>query len=104
MLTVPLQATPNQTVAVPLAGQSCQLNVYQKSTSLMADVLVDGEIVLSGVLCLDRNRLIRDLYLGFVGDLAFFDTQGLDDPAYTGLGGRYQLVYIEASELPAGVG
>lgn len=102
--TIPLQATPNQTQTVPLAGQSCDLNVVQTSTGLYMDVFLNGELIVSSVICQDRNRIIRDLYFGFPGDFAFFDTIGNTDPDYTGLGGRFQLVYIEASELPAGVG
>lgn len=101
---IPLQSTPNQTLAVPLAGQSCDLNIYQKAPGLFIDVFLNGETVILGVICQNANRIIRDLYLGFAGDFAFFDTQGSDDPVYTGLGGRFQLVYIEASELPEGVG
>lgn len=105
--TVPLQAVPNQTLTVPLAGQNCDLNVYQRNSGLYVDVFLSGTPVILGVLCQNANRIIRDLYLGFAGDFAFFDTQGGAsplDPDYTGLGGRFQLIYIEASELPAGVG
>jgi len=101
---VTLQAVPNQTLAVPLAGQNCQLNVYQKTGGLFIDVLINDEPIILGVICQNKNRIVRDLYLGFAGDFAFFDTQGEADPDYTGLGGRYQLIYIEASELPEGVG
>ena len=38
-------------------------------------------------------------YLGFVGDLMFSDTQGTSDPSSPGLGTRYLLMYIEASDL-----
>jgi hypothetical protein len=37
---------------------------------------------------------VRDEYLGFIGDLAFFDTQGMTDPDWTGLGSRYILGYF----------
>lgn len=104
---VPLQAVPNQTLTVPLAGQSCDLNIYQKASGLYIDVLIGDQPVILSVICENENRIVRDLYLGFVGDFMFFDTLGIDspqDPVYTGLGSRFQLIYIEASELPAGVG
>lgn len=104
---VPLYAVPNQTFYVPLDGQNCRLNIYQKTTGLFMDVLVDEAAIIVGVICQDRNRIVRDLYLGFRGDFAFYDLQGGDspiDPVYTGLGDRFQLVYILPSELPAGVG
>jgi len=43
--------------------------------------------------------LVNDVYLGFSGDLEFVDTQGTDDPTFDGLGTRYQLVYLEPSDL-----
>lgn len=107
MLIVPLQAVPNQTLTVPLVDQSVDLNVYQNSTGLYIDVLVFGEPIILGVLCESFNRIVRDLYLGFVGDFMFYDAQGGDspiDPDYTGFGTRFFLVYIEVDELPAGEG
>lgn len=104
---VPLQAVPNQTLTVPLAGQSCDLNIYQMASGLYIDVFLSGEPIILGVICQNKNLIVRNVYLGFSGDFSFFDTQGGDtpiDPIYSGLGGRFQLVYIEASELPEGVG
>jgi hypothetical protein len=43
---------------------------------------------------------VRDLYLGFSGDLFFADTQGTNDPYYTDLGTRYLLVYVTPGEVP----
>jgi hypothetical protein len=94
---IPLQAVPNQTLAVALANQSVQLNVYQKTSGLFMDVLVSGGPSIRGVLCLDRNRIVQDLYFGVIGDFAFFDTQGRQDPDYTGFASRYKLVYFEAA-------
>jgi hypothetical protein len=104
MLIVPLQATPNQTFTIQLAGQSCQIDVYQTRFGLYMDLQLNNLPVVTGVICQNKNRIVRDLYFGFAGDFWFFDTQGDSDPHYTGLGGRYLLQYIEASELPAGVG
>lgn len=106
---IPLQAVPNQTLTVPLAGQTVDLNLYTRADGLFMDVLLNGTPIVLNVICQNENRIIRDLYLGFPGDLAFYDTQTTvdgvgGDPDYTGLSGRYQLIYIEASELPAGVG
>lgn len=99
MLTVPLQPTPNQAVSVPLANQNTTVRVYQKSTALFMDVLVDGAPIISGVICQNRNRIVRDVYLGFIGDFAFVDLQGSEDPVYTGLGSRFQLRYLELADL-----
>ena len=106
MQIIPLNAVANQTLAILLGGQACQLNIFQKSTGMFMDVYVDGGLtpIITGVVCQNENRIVRSLYLGFIGDFVFKDTQGSDDPVYTGLGDRWQLVYLEASDLPAGVG
>jgi len=103
LLIVPLQPVPNQAVTIALANQLCQINVYQKGTALYLDLLVNNVAVITGTICENLNRLVRSLYLGFSGDLAFIDNQGSEDPVYTGLGptadARFTLAYIEASEL-----
>lgn len=104
MLIVPLQPVPNQSVQCQLGGQACTLNIYQYAYGLFVDVLVGTTAIISGVIAENANRIVRSLYLGFVGDFVFQDTQGTDDPVYTGLGTRFQLVYLEAADLPAGEG
>lgn len=104
MLTVPLQATPAQRVSVQLGGQACQITVYQKAFGLYIDLYVNDALIIGGVICENLNRIVRDLYLGFLGDLTFIDTQGDGDPEYSGLGDRYQLLYLTPEELPEGQG
>lgn len=100
MLVVPLQATPNQTVTVALNDQNCQINVYTTAGGLFVDLYVDDALIIGGVIAENLNTIVRDTYLGFVGDLVFMDTQGTDDPVYTGLGSRWVLVYLLPSEIP----
>lgn len=95
MLVVPLQPVPDQVETVQLGGQSCRLRVFQMSTGLYADIYINDALVVGGVACLNANRLVRAAYLGFVGDLAFFDTQGSSDPDFTGLGDRFILMYLD---------
>lgn len=99
MLTIPLNAVSSQSLNVLLGGQNCQINVYQKSTGLYLDLSINNSPVVSTVICRDRVKLVRYQYHDFVGDLCFADTQGDDDPVYTGLGDRFILVYLEASDL-----
>lgn len=91
---VPLQAVPSQTVALTLAGQQCQINVYQKTTGLFFDLIVGGVDVIKARICRNRALLVASPYLGFIGDLMFYDTQGTSDPDYTGLADRYALVFV----------
>jgi hypothetical protein len=104
MLLVPIQPIANQTFQAQLGGQACVLSVYQLAYGLFMDVRVGNSLVVAGVICENKNRIVRSLYLGFAGDFIFVDTQGSADPIYTGLGSRFILVYLEASDLPAGEG
>lgn len=99
MLIVPLQPVPNQTVTITLNNQVCQINVYQKQQGLFLDLFVNNILIIGGVICQNLNRIVRSLYLGFKGDLAFIDNMGSTDPYYTGIGQRYSLSYISSDEL-----
>lgn len=104
MLLVPTKPLANQVLQVPLASQAVTLHVFQTAYGLFMDVYVGPTRIIGGVICQNFNRIVRGLYLGFTGDFGWFDTQGTDDPVYFGLGTRWQLFYIEASELPPGEG
>ena len=104
MMQVPVQAVPNQTLQVQLAGQACTLNIYETTFGLFMDVLVNSTQIVGGVLCENLNRIVRSLYLGFEGDFGWYDTQGTTDPIYSGLGSRYQLIYLEPGDLLPGEG
>jgi hypothetical protein len=101
MLIIPLQSVPNQSFQTNINGQAFTLNIYQFTYGLFMDVLINGTLIVGGVICENLNVIIRYAYLGVVGDFCFFDTQGSSDPVYTGLGGRYQLLYLDIPDLPA---
>jgi Domain of unknown function (DUF6983) len=103
MMVVPITDTYAQTLNVTLGNQACTLNLYAKSTGLYIDVYVSDTLIIGGVICLNLVKIVRDLYLGFVGDFTFYDTQGTSAPSSPGLGTRYLLVYLELSDL-AGAG
>ena len=94
MQIIPLIDQPSQTVYITLNNQICQIDIFVKSTGTYCNVTVAATILISGVICQNLNHIVRDSYLGFIGDLCFLDTQGLNDPTYPGLGSRYQLVYL----------
>jgi hypothetical protein len=104
MQTIPVQAVPSQTFQIVLANQSVVLNIYQAPAALFMDVFVNNAPIITGAICQNLNRIVRSLYLGFSGDFFWYDTQGTDDPNYSGLGSRFVLVYLAANELPAGQG
>jgi len=99
MLIIPTAAVASQTFNVVLGAQSCTINLYQKSGLMFCDLLVSAETVMSGVICRDRVRLVRQKYLGFTGDLVFIDQQGASDPIYTGLGTQFCFYYLEPGDV-----
>lgn len=90
---IPLIAVPSQSFTILLGGQNCAINVYQLNTGLFFDLSVNGNDIVNTMICLNLVGLVRESYLGFQGQLAFWDTEGNSDPTYDGLGTRYQLVY-----------
>lgn len=108
MQIVPIQPVPNQTLQAQLGGQPCVIHVYQTAYGMFVDLYVSSSLIVCGVIAENLTRIVRSLYLGFSGDLAFYDVQTVNgegaDPVYTGLGSRFLLVYVSADELPDGVG
>lgn len=98
---IPLTAVPNQVEAVALDGQSYILVVNQRASGLYMDVFMNGEAIILGVLCENENLIIRNRYLGSPGDFFFYDTQGSNDPEYSGLADRYRLIYVTQAEIEA---
>lgn len=99
MFTIPIADVYSQKFTSNLAGQNCQIELYQKGERLYCNLFVSDALIIGGVVCENLNRIVRDTYLGFLGDLIFNDTQGTDDPKVPGLGTRYLLFYLEASDL-----
>lgn len=102
MLLVPTQPIPSQQFQVQLAGQACTIVLVQTAFELVMTLYVGNSLIVASVICENLNRIVRDAYLGFVGDFIFYDTQGAQnpqDPIYTGLGSRYQLIYLEETDL-----
>jgi hypothetical protein len=102
MQQIPLQAVPSQTRKVVLDGQNFQILIYTKTVitedQIFVDVNVDDVEINSGRIALNLVPLISRTYMGARGNLYFIDTQGLSDPIYTGLGTRYQLIYLTEAE------
>lgn len=104
MQVIQIQDVVSQTLTVTLNGQNCAIDLYQNAYGLFCDLYVSNELIVGGVICQDRNRIVRDLYLGFPGDLSFVDTQGTQDPSSPGLNSRYWLVYLDPFDLAPGQG
>lgn len=92
--------TPAQSLNITLGGQVCRIVVRQLSTGLFIDLYVSDTLIIGGVICENDNRIVRNTYLGFIGDLYFHDTLpppgGLPaDPYWTSLGVRWLLLWLD---------
>jgi hypothetical protein len=111
MQIIPINDVVSQTLQVQLGGQACTINLYQKTytdpgsstgtviTALFCDVYVNSTLIIGGVICQNLNRIVREAYLGFVGDFCFQDTEGTSDPLSPGLGTRFLFCYLETSDV-----
>lgn len=90
---IPLSPTPSQVLTVDLAGQPTRVKTYQKAGGLFADIFVNDELTVAGVLATNRGALVRKAYSGFQGELFFQDNGGIADPIFSALGSRFDLIY-----------
>lgn len=88
--TVPLLATPSQSLLVTLGGQQCRIQIDAKSTGMFYSLWVSEVAIISGRICLNLVPLVL---FSFTGDMFFVDIAGNSDPTYDGLGSRYLLIY-----------
>lgn len=97
----PVRDSNGNVIMVPQAGP-VTTTALQGYPALYADVIIAGTPIVSCLLvCNLIPWLLAAKYQGFVGDLVMVDTVADTDPAWTGLGAQYQLVYLEASDLAA---
>lgn len=68
--------------------------VYAPIDPVFLNLYLNDVLLLGGVLARHNVMMVRNTYFGFVGDLAFNDTEGSDDPQWAGLGQRWQLFYL----------
>lgn len=93
--TIPLKQVPSQAVNVLLAGQPCTIELRLMGGRQYLGLSVNGDVICRNVLLVNRSRIIRAAYTGFIGDLAVIDTQGDDPPEYTGWGARWLLAFSD---------
>lgn len=107
MQQIPINPVPQQSLNIVLANQNVSLNLYtltdQYGSSLYADVSIGAIVLKSCIRCINLARWLVGLgYLGFIGDFVIVDTQGNDEPQYTGLGTRWVLIYLDSTTSTAG--
>ncbi|GAA3686748.1 MULTISPECIES: phage baseplate plug family protein [Acetobacter] len=94
-VVIPLNAVAQQSVQVTLSSQSVQLDIQQRTTGLYMNIWLNGTMIIAGLLCQDRTWIVQKSYFGMPGDMMFADQEGKSDPDYSGLSGRYVLMYQE---------
>ena len=90
---VPLVNIPAQEISLVLNNQDCTIAVYMRGTHLYADLIVNDQQIVSGMLCHTGQPVVAYEYMDFSGNLYWVDTQGQEDPVYEGIGTRFYLVY-----------
>ena len=114
MEVVPLTAVPSQLVSPVLNSQSTSISIYQlgfpPNAALYFDLVANGSPIVNCRKCRAYSgslteappfMLLDARYQDFEGDFLFLDTQGDQDPQYSGLGTRWLLVYYAPSDLAA---
>lgn len=70
---------------------------------LYCDLTLDSTVLWTGVPCMYALPIKSAMYIPFIGNLVFIDTEGASDPTYDGLMSRYYLFYYDASDVPASI-
>lgn len=83
-----LSPIPNQSTSYNLGGISYTAEVETRDGELYISVITSGKYVL-------RNRALR-AYAPVGFGLQLVDSEGTDDPVYTGLGTRWFLMGLQA--------
>ena len=98
---VPLTQDPNQTIRVILGNQQVVIGITSTGNGVFVSVNSNGVDIINSVLALNQMALMVNYYMGFVGQLMFYDTQGESDPTWDGFGTRYLLVYMDTDNYAA---
>lgn len=91
--SIPLRKVPSQQVSALLGNQPITIGLRELKGRQYLSASLNGEVLCSNVLVVDRSPIVRTAYKGFIGDLYCVDTQGSESPNYTGWSDRWQLVY-----------
>ena len=92
---IPIERLANQTFWIDLNEQDCEIHVYERYGVTYMDLKVNDKVIIQGQICLNNTDIIQYKHLEFDGNLRFIDTQGSNDPYYTGFNERYALVYVQ---------
>lgn len=98
MLEIVIQPEASQVLRCVIGEQQVQIATRQKRQGLFVDIAINGENIVTSVIALNEVPIICREYLGFKGNFYFIDTLGSENPEYSGLGDRFNLIYLEEEE------
>lgn len=93
--SIPLNQSPSQSRNVVLAGQPCSIALRELDGRQYLSLSLNGEVLCQNVLLVNKSRIVRCAYKGFIGDLFVVDTQGDEAPNYKGWGTRWVLAFSD---------
>lgn len=99
MREIQLKAIPNQKLTTTLEGKTYGLHFKQAGT-MIVDVTVDEETVISGLKCYPNIALIPYNYLVVDGNF-FFVTENEELPSHENFGTTCKLYYLTNEEIGA---
>ncbi|MGV7078500.1 phage baseplate plug family protein [Testudinibacter sp. P80/BLE/0925] len=91
---IPLQPIPAQRLSCSLGGQNLDISLTTRlHNQVYISIFADSKPVVINRLCLNLAPIIGTDYLPINGNLVFADSQGHNDPEWSGLGSRYKLYW-----------
>jgi hypothetical protein len=96
MYAVPLIAIPNQSIDFNVDDAYWQLHVYQSINFVCADIMLNGNSVITGVRCFGGSPLMPYPYM-YEPDYGNFIFDS--DADWTNFGQSCNLYYLESSEF-----
>lgn len=92
---IPLINRPNQTLTCNINNQTLDITLNTRNEErLFITLKVNNTLIVANRVCLNGIALVKNNYADIACDLVFIDTQGKNDPHYSGLGYRYQLMVV----------
>jgi hypothetical protein len=94
IMEVPVNPLPAQKLERVINGQRCSIRLVWRHEKLFCDLSVNNEPIWLGLVIHNCTPFKNFRVTDFVGNLAFIDYEGANDPHYSGLGSRYRLFYF----------
>lgn len=98
MITIPVEATPNQSLSITIGGNLWGITLKECLGMMYASLTKNNVAVTNGVRCVSAGWLLPFDYLAAGGNFAFMTNEG-EAPYYDQFGVTQSLVYFTADEI-----